>query len=243
MATLDGLLLYAKQAGGLALHVQAGATPRLRVSGGLVEIDGWPSLDASFVERMRFEIAPDDQLVVCGDVDGARFRCRVSDQADGLSLAFRIIHPEPIAALVKSLTAIAHQRDGFAVVAGRPGSGRTTTLAAIATAAVSAGRNVVSIESHPEVVVAGMRHYPGARIADAVRMDADVIIAGDTDASPDGHHGVLIARTVLAASGPAALAALGSDHDRVTALVLQGSQKISEMLVRNDLGQRLERAA
>ena len=61
MGKMDELLKLLKNDGGSDLHLAAGIEPRMRRSGSLAAIDGWPTLTGESIRELLREIASDEQ--------------------------------------------------------------------------------------------------------------------------------------------------------------------------------------
>ena len=146
---LTELLNIAIQSGASDLHLCAGLSPHLRVSGELRTIRGFEPLDNQQIDRLLLEeLRPDQRqtLTDCGDLDLAmewqgshgqsqRFRVSIFRQSGSYSGAFRVvakgiptIQELGLPNVVRSFAELNH---GLVLVTGRTGSGKSTTLAAM----------------------------------------------------------------------------------------------------------------
>lgn len=140
-------------------------------------------------------------------------RLRVSRASGGLAVTLRIVEPRALwteledldadAAAAPQLRAALARQAPALIAAGPPGSGKTTTLYALAGALVQAGARVVSVESHPDYLVDGVVQLPGepdaqllaGRIAQAAQLRADALLADEPFDPADAD---LLARAALA---------------------------------------------
>ena len=206
MARIDELFRYLKDNKGSDLHIAAGVVPRIRASGSLQEIEGWPMLDHAGVESLLHEIANDHQWAdyqACGDLDFAyslpgvaRFRCNFLRQENGAGAVFRII-PEKILTceqlkMPEAIANLADLQQGMVLITGPTGSGKSTTLAAVIDRInTNYQKHILTIEDPVEFVhpnrgcVFSQRevHHDSHSFADAlkvaVRQDADVVLVGE----------------------------------------------------------------
>ena len=150
MAEIDKYFQALIDEGGSDLHLQQGRKPKLRVHGGVHEIEGSEVLSGEEMERILKEICPErlwepfmaDAPDGGGDCDFAyemnaesRFRSNYHKQHTGLAAIFRII-PTKIMTLEQlgipsQIKRFADLRSGLVLVTGPTGSGKSTTLAAL----------------------------------------------------------------------------------------------------------------
>ena len=206
MARLHELFRELKEGGGSDLHLMATLPPRIRESGELDDVEGWPVLEDAELREILREITSDEQWAeyeATGDLDFAyglegvaRFRANYLRQERGASAVFRII-PEKILTcdqlgVPEAIRALADERSGLVLVTGPTGSGKSTTMAAIIDRINSNyERHIVTIEDPVEFVHPNKRSVFSQRevgsdtrsFADAlkvaVRQDADVILVGE----------------------------------------------------------------
>lgn len=143
-AALEDLLRQAVEAGASDLHLTAGAPPMVRVDGRLQPLGGerWTAAAvAAAFERLsgevqRRQLAMDGQVAFSHGLPGvARFRVHAFRQRGAVALAVRVI-PNRVPSLEELglppvLGELALRPAGLVLVAGAPGSGRSTTLAAL----------------------------------------------------------------------------------------------------------------
>ncbi len=206
MLTLNEMLTYVRDYSGSDLHLAAGRIPRIRRHGALEEIGGAPALADAVLQEMLAAICPRDiwqRFISSNDFDLAyalkgvgRFRVNLFRQEFGVGAVFRLI-PEEIVTLEQlrlppAVERFAHLDDGFVLVTGPTGSGKSTTLAAIVDKINSTyAKHIVTIEDPVEFVHKNKKSVISHRevgsdtssFADAVRMatreDADVLLLGE----------------------------------------------------------------
>lgn len=237
---VDGYLrLLAEREGGTDLHLKVGSPPRLRVKGALETIPDEPVLDKEALDRMAAGVltsaAKDDFLVrkeaeCTYSVSGlGRFRVAAYLQRGSIAL---IIGRVNMAArsfdelnLPTAVADLASVERGLVLVAGPPGSGVTTTLAAFVDH-VNRRRacHIVTVEDpveilHKDDLAAISQRQVGvdtddvaAGVRSAVRQDPDVIVVGAVDSRP-------IAEAVMAAADAGMLVVAGVRADDVVAAV------------------------
>lgn len=142
---MDELFEIAFQEKASDLHISLGHAPALRIDGNLVPLVKHKAMDASSIEDLVFSLLSEEQkarLKAEKDIDfsydfqgRARFRVNVFFQQGSLSLAARLIpsHIKTIEEL--NLPGVLHEftraKQGFVIVTGPSGHGKSTTLAAL----------------------------------------------------------------------------------------------------------------
>ncbi|MFH1279900.1 MAG: type IV pilus twitching motility protein PilT [Candidatus Eisenbacteria bacterium] len=144
MARIDAIFRMVMEHGASDLHVVTGARPMLRIQGNLRPIE-YAELTAEMAGALVGEMLSEDQRRVLeteGDVDFAyevpgvvRLRCNVYRQHRGLAGAFRILPNRILSVeelgLPDRILQFCDCSKGLVVVTGPPGSGKSTTLAAL----------------------------------------------------------------------------------------------------------------
>jgi twitching motility protein PilT len=206
MLDIDTLLRQVKDTDGSDLHLKTDGLPCIRRHGKLEPVVGQATLSEVVLRQTLEHIAPErawKRFVESGDADFAyaiagvgRFRVNIFRQEHGAGSVMRLI-PEVIVPLAKlglppAVERFAHLRDGFVVVTGPTGSGKSTTLAAIVDCINSSyAKHIVTIEDPVEFLHQNKQSVVSHRevgadtssFADAVRVatreDADVLLLGE----------------------------------------------------------------
>jgi twitching motility protein PilT len=224
----EALLSLARERGASDLFLAPGRRLLLRIHGSLVDAVA-ASPGAREMEALVAEKAGAHAVRALAESGSARFtaeleegvRCLVRAARDrsGTTLAVRFLPAEAPSleslGLPEGVSRLAGPAPGLLLVAGPPGSGRTSALAALAAHAAQArGERVVTVEDPVEIVIPPGRGSVSQREAGAdvpsvlegLRAagteDADVVLAG---AVPDAASAALLVE--LAASGRLVLAA------------------------------------
>ncbi|MBM4031717.1 MAG: PilT/PilU family type 4a pilus ATPase [Planctomycetes bacterium] len=204
------------------LHLKAGAPPIFRIRGDLRNLDLPPLSDAQ-VRRLIYEILSEEQvrtLERAGDVDLAysvdaktRLRINAYHQRGCLSMAgrlvnFRIPTFEELHLPQATMEQIAALDQGFVIVSGVTGSGKSTSLAAIIEYINTTRRlHIVTVEDPIEYVYQDNRSVINQRevgidvpsFRDAlryvVRQDPDIILLGEMRDTETVQSGITAAET------------------------------------------------
>ncbi len=142
---LEDFLILTAQHNGSDLHLSPGHYPAIRIDGRLVALTDFPILDTETLNNMLLSILSEDRksrLQNEKDVDfsyelqnRARFRVNIYQTRVGLSAAFRLITEEIRSIKELSLPPIvdyfSRLSQGFVLVVGPNGHGKSTTMAAI----------------------------------------------------------------------------------------------------------------
>ena len=145
MTQFNGWLRLVVERDASDLHLKVGVPPKIRDTGVLSPIDGYPRLEHAETERIADAIVPDDRrerLRQVGEVDFAysvpgvgRFRANVFRQRGSLSMVFRKLRfGGPTFAQMRlpdTIRVLSEEPRGLVLVTGPTGSGKTTTLAAM----------------------------------------------------------------------------------------------------------------
>jgi twitching motility protein PilT len=143
--TIQQLLGYVVQNKASDLHLMSGTPPMVRIDGILLPVAGEAALTSHQVEQMMNGVLTPDQLQVLNinkELDfsfsygeHARFRVNSYYQKGTLAGSFRLIPMEIPTIESLGLPKIAHDfaklKQGFVLVTGPTGQGKSTTLAAI----------------------------------------------------------------------------------------------------------------
>ena len=204
-ATIDDLLRYVVDIKASDLHVKAGSSPTVRVSGGLVPLD-YPMLKADPPRDMAFAMMKDKDKGILeekGEADFAyslpgigRFRVNVHRQRGSVGIAARRILPgAPDFAsldLPETVEKLSNEHRGLLLITGPTSSGKTTTCGAILKRINQTRRcHIVTIEDpieiiHDDQMSMVTQREVGQDTADfhsalraAMRQDPDVIFVGE----------------------------------------------------------------
>jgi twitching motility protein PilT len=202
---LDQLFVAARTARASDLYLSADMAPRMRVVGELVSIPGQGAIDANRLERELGVVAPSQQRDVAAMGSSASFvysngdvRLRISMTRDarGAHAAVRFMVSEPPLperlGMPDGVTNLLATKRGLFVVAGAPGSGKTTSLAALVHYLNTAGGRFIVDLSHLIEIAQPIRTGLVSQrqigehaisyatgIAAAMREAADVIVIGE----------------------------------------------------------------
>ena len=203
---VGALLRQMVEHGASDLHLTAGAPPRFRVDGSLVEASGRRPLGPADLREMAFELVTDEQrarfeaqgeLDVSFGVQGlSRFRGNLFLQRGTVAVALRRIPLEVPGfdelGLPPAVERLAGAPRGLVLVTGPTGSGKSTTLAAMVEAVNRSRRgHVVTIEDPVEFVYSHRRCLVTQRevgtdtasfasaLRHVLRQDPDVVLVGE----------------------------------------------------------------
>jgi len=158
---IDDLLRATVERGASDLHLCAGVPPVARIDGEIVPYDSMPSLTAEDMEQSLKDTTTEEQRVIFErewELDYAysisevgRFRANASIQRGTISLCFRLLQIDipdieqlGLPDVCKDLVLM---ENGFVLVTGPAGSGKSTTLAAMINHLNSVkSRSVITIE-------------------------------------------------------------------------------------------------
>src|ERR1700688_3556868 len=144
MASLPDLLKTVVEMDGSDLHIATNTPPQIRVNGHLQRLQG-PDMQPAETKQLVYSVLTDAQkkrfeetmeLDFSFGIRGlARFRCNVFNQRGAVAAVYRLI-PEKVRAfgelgLPAVVATLSDRRRGLVLVPGPPGSGKSTTLAAM----------------------------------------------------------------------------------------------------------------
>jgi twitching motility protein PilT len=199
------LIAAARAAKASDLHISAGRVTQMRVGTDLVPVDS-TALTAEAAESILLPLLDDEQrarLAQVGYVDLAvdasdrgRLRANISRHQVGLKGTFRLAMAKPATldelGLPKELAKVVAHHQGFVVIAGPSGAGKTTTLNALVDLINSTKAfHILTVEDpieieHPRKVAVVSQREAGrhtksfaAALKASLREDPDVIVIGE----------------------------------------------------------------
>lgn len=204
--TIQELLNYTLEKKASDLHLVVGSLPMVRIDGELVSVAGTQMLDHNQVEALMMGVVSDDQrqlLAVNKELDfsfaladRARFRVNIYFQKGTMAGSFRLV-PKSIPSiealgLPKICRDFSTLRQGFILVTGPTGQGKSTTIASILDE-INRTRSVhiVTIEDPIEYVHTSARavvsqrevhndtHSWDVALRSILREDPDVVLIGE----------------------------------------------------------------
>ena len=230
------LLSQLNRIGGSDLHLRAGSVPTVRVDGTLHRLEV-PALDDEGTLALLLETMPERlkaRYLDGGDVDyafepalGERLRVNAFHFRGRPAAVLRLVLAKPLRLqdldLPAVLSDLALRPHGLTLVTGRAGSGKTTTLAAMAEEInVSKAAHVLTLEDPIEIlvpekmavvtqreIVSDVETF-GTALRSAMRQDPNVIVVGEMRdeetvraalvAAETGHHVISTLHTTDATS-------------------------------------------
>lgn len=189
------------------LHLSVGQPPILRISGGLVPLSKKPPITAQFTEEFaqallteeqRAKLARDREIDFSYNLEerGARFRGNIFYTMGNLSIALRFIPQDILTIEELNLPSVLHQftraSQGFVIIAGPSGHGKSTTLASIVDEINrTRAEHIITIEDPIEYIFIQNRSIISQRevgqdtltfhkaLKSVLRQDPDVIMIGE----------------------------------------------------------------
>jgi twitching motility protein PilT len=193
------------------LHLMPGTFPAIRIDGALRYLSNYPLLSAQEVELMIFSILKPEQKELLTNNkeidfsfgfgggtygDMGRFRTNIYYQRGVLSAAFRFLQPTIRTIEELHMPKICHSfaelKQGFILVTGPTGQGKSTTLASIINEInLNKPMHILTIEDPIEYVYPGGKSIISQREMDldthswtmalrsALREDPDVVLVGE----------------------------------------------------------------
>lgn len=164
---LEELVLTVVNEGASDLHISAGRVPAIRVNGNLTPLTDYKELTATDAEGFAKLLVPKDRYEEFLDIKESDFAYRYSDQIrfrgnaffqkGVIGIALRAISNEILTLddlkLPKILETFARRKQGFFVVVGPVGEGKSTTLASMINMINSERReHIVTIEDPVEYI-------------------------------------------------------------------------------------------
>ena len=202
----EALLRSMVELGASDLHLAAWQSPRLRIHGELAVLELFEPPTSTRLKELLYEIAPErareefearSRALFAHEIpDFARFRVTLLRDHQGVGAAIRHVPWRPASAEELELPALARRfaeaARGLVLLAGPPGSGRSSSLAAlVALAAERRSGHLVTIERPIEQAIVSERslvrqievpaHAPSAREAVEATRGADVDVVALAD--------------------------------------------------------------
>lgn len=203
---LEELLDLVVAQGGSDLHIYAGGSPMIRVAGQLFALSKYPSLTGEDTETMFKSIVPEDRWsffkenealdLSYAHTNDARFRINGFKAQGTIAFALRLV-PHAIRSfsdlnLPSVLEVFTQRKQGFFLVVGPVGHGKSTTLAAMINRINdSRAEHILTIEDPVEYVFTPNKSLIHQRevhidtpdfhtaLQGAFREDVDVIMVGE----------------------------------------------------------------
>ncbi|MDM7914108.1 MAG: type IV pilus twitching motility protein PilT, partial [Candidatus Eisenbacteria bacterium] len=204
-ARIDAIFRMVKEQGASDLHISTGSVPMLRLHGDLFPV-AHPELSGDQARRLLLEMMTEEQrehFERDRDIDFAyelpgelRVRCNVFEQLRGIAGAFRLLPTQIFSleelGLPEQIARFADLSKGLVVVTGPPGSGKSSTLAALLHHINQRQRrHIITIEdpvefvhknarcliNHREIGVSAVSFASALRAA--LREDPDIILVGE----------------------------------------------------------------
>ncbi|HUT22961.1 MAG TPA: type IV pilus twitching motility protein PilT [Sumerlaeia bacterium] len=204
--TMTGLLKQMVEQDASDLHLAAGRPPVLRLHGSLIDVEG-PPLNPTMVQEMVYSVLTDLQKqkfeeakeldFSLGIASLARFRVNVHQQRGSLASAFRAI-PRSIPGFDelrlprRVLEPLCRRPNGFVLVTGPTGSGKSTTLAAMVDLInTETDKHIITVEDPIEYLhqhkrclveqreVGDDTHSFGNALKYSLRQDPDILMIGE----------------------------------------------------------------
>jgi twitching motility protein PilT len=222
------------------LHLLVGFPPMLRVNGALGIISGLQVLSTADIEQLIFSILTPEQkdlFLTNREIDFSvssavgRFRVNIYNEKGSMAGAFRLI-PEKIRTIDDlGLPAICHEfvklHQGFVLVTGPTGHGKSTTLAAMINEInLNYGMHIVTIEDPIEYV------YPKAKS-----------IVSQREMHEDTHSWSVALRSVLRQDPNVVLIGEMRDYETIEAAITiaETGHLVFATLHTNSAGQTIDR--
>lgn len=193
------------------LHLMVGVVPTFRIDGALRYLTTYPTLTSSDVEQMAYSILSPEQKELFitnkeldfsfsypneSSQDQGRFRANIFFQKGSVALALRFLAPGVSSIEDLLLPKVCHQfakmRQGFVIVAGPTGHGKSTTLAAIINEInLKRAAHILTIEDPIEFVypkgnsiiaqreMGSDTHSWNMALRSSLREDPDVVLVGE----------------------------------------------------------------
>ncbi|MBI5838316.1 MAG: type IV pilus twitching motility protein PilT [Candidatus Eisenbacteria bacterium] len=257
MPRIDEIFRLIQEQGASDLHVAAGAPPMIRLNGELQPVEQ-QVLAPELVEDLLFEIMRPDvraefdtenSVDFSYEVPGVvRMRANIYRQRNGLAAAFRMLPTSILSAeqlgLPPHVLGLTERSKGLVVVTGPPGTGKSTTLAAMIDHINQSRRqHIITVEDPVEFVHANKgclvnqrevgRHTPSfaSALRAALREDPNVILVGEMRDLETMELAVTAAQTGTLVFGTLHTPSAAQTVDRIIdAFPVEQQQQIRSML-------------
>ncbi len=209
--SIQELLTKTVENHGSDLHIVAGFKPIIRISGALKQVDTYPELSKELTERLVFELLTEPQKEIfianrsldfsygfgSGNYgDRGRFRVNIYFQRGTVAASLRLL-PATVKTIEElGLPDVCHtfsaHKQGFVLVTGPTGHGKTTTIASIVNEInMTRSENIITIEDPIEYVyskgksVISQReigqdaHSWNEALKSTLREDPNVVVIGE----------------------------------------------------------------
>lgn len=187
------------------IHLMHGVPPKIRVDGDLITAPNWTEVDDKLIDEMVLSLLTEEQsswvkqnkeLDFSFDAIEARFRANVYWQKETLACALRIISPDipsfDSLHLPQTLRSFLDYKQGFVLVTGPTGHGKSTTIASLLNE-INKTKNahIVTIEDPVEYVLKAEKSIISQRelggdtldfkmaLRSCLRQDPNVVFVGE----------------------------------------------------------------
>ena len=146
MLTMEELLRTMVERGGSDLHISAGSSPRIRVDGALVEVQGAEIIGPEQTKKLVYSVLDNQQIarfeqeleldMSFGLQGVGRFRVNVFYQRGAVGsvmrqIPYEIFSFEQLGLPIEVCTRLCGMAQGLVLVTGATGSGKSTSLASM----------------------------------------------------------------------------------------------------------------
>jgi len=202
---MEEILRYAVEHKASDVHLISDVSPKIRVNGELLDVFGFEKVGNEIINEMVLSLLNEDQLEIFKkekeldfsfEAVGIRFRANVYLQKDTPSCALRLISSEiptfeelSIPSILRDFT---KYKQGFILVTGPTGHGKSTTVAAMLEEINrTKGGHIVTIEDpveyliNPEKAIISQREMGGdtnsfnLALRSCLRQDPNVVFLGE----------------------------------------------------------------
>ncbi len=187
------------------LHLYSNNTPKLRVNGELVEVAGFEKIRVEEMEEMIVSVLTDGQKALLAKnkeidfslaVENGRFRVNCYMQSGRLAMALRVVTMDipdfETLGLPEIMSQLATNKQGFILVTGPTGHGKSTTVASLLNKInKNQSSHIVTVEDPIEYVIKPARSAVSQRelgedtnsfsmaLRSCLRQDPNVVFVGE----------------------------------------------------------------